>query len=122
VVFPIFIPGHWSTIVKILDVEGTKPCVERGNAAVENKFGGEEAGCFCGGRTRKIEAISTGTVADAMGFGLGGAKRCFLLAVSDLAPGRYIVFVDERKLCWYPQSTDREAVVGQHLEQVGRGP
>jgi hypothetical protein len=84
--FHIFVPGHWST---------TKPGVGHGDGAVEKEFGCEVGGCLCGSRTGRIEAISAGTVAYAMGFGFGGAKRSFLLAVSDLAPGWYIAFLDE---------------------------
>jgi hypothetical protein len=93
--FHVFVPGHRSAVVKVFYVKSTKPCVRRGNGAVEKKFAGDQAGCLCGSWARKIEVIYTGTVAHAMGFGFGWAKRCFLFAVSDFTSGRHIAFVDE---------------------------
>jgi hypothetical protein len=93
--FHLYVPGHRSAVVKVFYVKSTKLCVRRGNGAVDKKFGGDQAGCLCGSWARIIEAISTGTVAHAMGFGFGWAKRCFLLAVSDFTSGRYIAFMDK---------------------------
>jgi hypothetical protein len=93
----VLVAGHGGAIVKILDVEGTKPGVWRGDGAVEENCFGCEAGCLGGRWSGKIETVPAGAVANTTSFSLGWANGGFLLAIGDFAPGRHFMFVDKNR-------------------------
>ena len=91
----VFIPSHGSPVVKILDVEGTKPCIGCGNGAVEKDFGGGQPCCIGGSGAGEIETVTTSAISDAMNFRLGWANGCLLLHVCDLSTIWNLIFSDE---------------------------
>jgi hypothetical protein len=93
--FHVFIFGHGSSVIKILNVEGTKFGTRGGDRAVQEEFGCGEAGGMGGRWSGEIKAITAGTIPDAVSSGLGGADAGLLLAVSDLAALRDAGFGDE---------------------------
>ena len=91
----VFVPGHGSAVVKILDVEDTKTCVGRGDGAVQQDFGGGETRGLRRRGTREIESVAAGTIADAVCFGFCWTHGRLLFAVGDLAAGGDLGLLDE---------------------------
>jgi hypothetical protein len=85
--FHVLVAIHGSPVVEIFDVHTGEPRTGSRNRAVKEEFGGGERGTLGGCRSRVVETIATGTVADTMGFSFGGANGGLLLAVRNLTAG-----------------------------------
>lgn len=93
--FHVFVSGHPGSVIKILYIKCAKPGTGGGDRAVQQDFGGGEAGGLGGSRSWKVKTIAAGTILDRMGFRLGGADGCLLLAVSYLPSLGNAVLGDE---------------------------
>jgi hypothetical protein len=77
----VLVTSHGSTIIKICNIHASESRIRSGNYAVDEDFCHGESGTLGGSRSRVVEMVPAGTIADTMCLSFGGANGGFLLAV-----------------------------------------
>ena len=86
--FHIFVSFHRCAIVKILDVHGHEFGAGGGQGAVEQNFGGGEAGTMGGGGARVIQFVAADGDTDAIDFSFVWSNCGNKAAIGDFSVGR----------------------------------